>query len=124
MSMFEKIGSSAMVHTGFVGAAALALMGTAALAQSSQNAHDLASARQVDLQTATCWDVVTLAEDDRASTMTLLYGYVMGVNGQSTISPRDIQIAIVNTMMKCVDVPDTNVLTVLREQMLPSPTEE
>ncbi|MEH6758920.1 MAG: HdeA/HdeB family chaperone [Parasphingorhabdus sp.] len=81
------------------------------------NPYGLSSAESVDLKALTCWDVVTLAEEDRAFTMTMLYGYVMGTQGKSEIKPRDIQVAIVTTMTKCVDTPDAKVLDVLKEQM-------
>jgi len=82
-----------------------------------QSGDGLASTEKTDLKTLTCWDVVTLAEDDRAYTMALLYGYVIGAKGHSVIAPQDIQVAIVNSMMKCVDTPDEKVMDVLTEQM-------
>lgn len=92
--------------------AAMTMMPVAA-----QENDGLASPAKTDLKTLTCWEVVTLPEDDRASAMTLLYGYAIGNKGQSVVAPQDIQVAIVTTMTKCVDEPDMKVMDILKEQM-------
>ncbi|WP_298309229.1 hypothetical protein [uncultured Erythrobacter sp.] len=74
----------------------------------------LSSDEPVELTTLKCWDVTTLNEDDRAFVMVLLYGYAKGVTGQSSLAPRGIQVAVVNTMMECVDKPDDLILEVLK----------
>lgn len=105
--------------------AALALASTAATAQSETlDADGMASSEQVDLAELLCWDVVTLAEDDRASTMVLLYGYALGTQGKSVVAPQDIQITIINAMMDCVDTPDDKVLAKVQEKMADIAIEE
>ncbi len=100
-----------------LGAAAM-LSFTPAYAQDDEAAATgLATTEKVDLEKLRCWDVVTLAEDDRAFAMTLLYGYVIGTQGKSETSPRNVQVDVVNTMTKCVDTPDEKVLDVLKEQI-------
>ncbi len=74
----------------------------------------LSSDEPVELTALKCWDVTTLNEDDRAFVMVLLYGYAKGVAGQSKLAPQSIQVAVVNTMLECVDKPDDLVLDVLK----------
>ncbi|WP_298336683.1 hypothetical protein [uncultured Erythrobacter sp.] len=74
----------------------------------------LSSDEPVELTALKCWDVTTLNEDDRAFVMVLLYGYAKGVAGQSKLTPRTLQVAVVNTMLECVDKPDGLVLDVLK----------
>nr|WP_298895674.1 HdeA/HdeB family chaperone [uncultured Altererythrobacter sp.] len=77
----------------------------------------LESGEPFDLSAISCWDIVTLSEDDRAFAMVLLFGYAQGEAGQSVVSPQEIQVAVVNTMMECVDKPDDNAIDVLRTHM-------
>ena len=101
--------------------AASALLSSPALAADEKkeeaNPYGLSSKQSADLKTLSCWEVVTLADEDRAFAMTLLYGYAMGEKGKSEIKPRDIQVAIVTTMTKCVDTPDAKVFDVLKGQI-------
>jgi|GEM_PF-5041814 len=95
-------------------------VGTSAIAQDAKEMVDplaLSSSQAADLKMLTCWEVVTLSEDDRAFAMTLLYGYNQGSKSDSSITPRDIQIAIINTMQNCVDTPEAKVLDVLRSHV-------
>lgn len=106
------------VLTGMVLAgSAIALNGAsaqeAALAQ-SEAPLGLETDETIDLAELRCWDMVTLSEDDRGFAMVLLYGYAQGEKGVSTMSPRDVQVAVVNTMQECVDKPDAKVLDVLK----------
>ncbi len=96
-----------------LGLTSVALMSTSAVAQD----EGLAPATPVDLKEVSCWDVVTLNEDDRASVMTLLYGYSIAQKGSSVISPEAVQVAIVLTMTECVEKPDTKVHDLLLEKM-------
>ena len=80
----------------------------------AQDFSTLSTDEPVELTELTCWDVTTLNEDDRAFVMVLLYGYAKGVEGDSELAPRDIQVAVVTTMMECVDKPDDLVLDVLK----------
>jgi hypothetical protein len=101
-----------------LGFATAVLMSAAASAQNKdQEIGALATTQKADLATIACWDVVTLAEDDRASALVLIYGYLVGEKGNSIISPQDIQVAIVTTMTKCVDEPDSKVMDLMKEQM-------
>lgn len=102
-----------IAKSAILGLSAAALMSTAAVAQDGNLAPDV----QIDLKDVTCWDVVTLNEDDRASVMTMLYGYSIAQKGSSTISPEAVQVAIVLTMADCVEKPDAKVHTVLLEKM-------
>ncbi len=95
------------------GLAAAAVMSTSAVAQD----YGLAPATPVDLKEISCWDVVTLNEDDRASVMTMMYGYSIAQKGTSTISPEAVQVAIVLTMTDCVEKPDAKVHQILSEKM-------
>ena len=99
--------------------AAMSLVAAPIAAQESNEVEvddyfGLESAEKVDFATLRCWDVVTLSEDDRAFAMVLLYGYARGEMGDGNASPRDVQTAVVNTMMECVDTPDATVLDVLK----------
>lgn len=114
-----------MFNKGILTTAAIALMmSSAAVAQTSPDTQaeampdgGLVSAEKADLTELTCWDAVTLEEDDRASALVLLYGYALGMQKQSVVAPQDIQVAIVNTMMACVDAPDDKALEVLQSKM-------
>ncbi len=104
--------------TGLLGLSTALLMGTSAVAQvASDEIGGLSPDVQVDLKEVTCWDVVTLNEDDRASVMTMLYGYATAKKGISTISPEAVQVAIVLTMADCVEKPDDKVHELLLEKM-------
>ncbi|KEO90487.1 hypothetical protein EH31_10390 [Erythrobacter longus] len=83
-------------------------------AETSAPSLGLESDEKLDLADLRCWDVVTLNEDDRGFAMVLLYGYARGEKGVSAMSPRDVQVAVVNTMQECVDKPDAKVLDVLK----------
>ncbi len=96
----------------------LGAMPVAAAQEGAENRADdytaLSSDEPVELTALKCWDVTTLNEDDRAFVMVLLYGYAKGVTGQSRLAPQSIQVAVVNTMMECVDKPDDLVLDLLK----------
>lgn len=101
-------------------AAAVMAIGVTANAKAVDEKVDplaFSSSQAADLKTLTCWEVVTLAEDDRAFAMTLLYGYDQGTKGDANITPRDIQISIITTMQECVDKPDAKVLDILRSHV-------
>ncbi len=95
------------------GLAAATVMSPSAVAQD----YGLAPATPVDLKEISCWDIVTLNEDDRASVMTMMYGYSIAQKGTSTISPEAVQVAIVLTMTDCVEKPDAKVHQILSEKM-------
>ncbi len=93
---------------------------TVAQEQPSQTEVDplgLASEEMFDLAEMRCWDMVTLNEDDRGFALVLLYGYASGKASKSTVSAREVQVAVVNTMQECVDKPDALVLDILETHM-------
>lgn len=97
---------------------ALTMSAGSALAQSEDDEiTGLAPDVQVDLKEVTCWDVVTLAEDDRGFFMTMLYGHALGQKGDTTISPEAVEVSIVLTITDCVEKPDDKVLDILKEKM-------
>lgn len=115
MTLFSK---PLAVKSAMLGALALAVSHGAAVAQNQDGEIDgLAPDVQVDLKEVTCWDVVTLAEDDRGFVMTLLYGHLLGQKGDNTISPEAVQVSIVLTMTDCLEKPDSKVLEILAEKM-------
>lgn len=100
------------------GVAALSLSVTPALAQDQgEDIEALAPDVNIDLKNLTCWEVVTLNEDDRSAALTLLYGNVVGAKGQSVISPQKSQIAIVAAVTECVDTPDANIYQLMEKKM-------
>ncbi|WP_298465998.1 HdeA/HdeB family chaperone [uncultured Erythrobacter sp.] len=78
----------------------------------------LESTDVVDLGELRCWDMVTLSEDDRAFAMVLLYGFARGQASESKMSARDVQTAVVNTMLECVDKPNEKALDVLKTHIV------
>ena len=105
-------------HLAILSSLALAVSSGSALAQSQDDEiTGLAPDVQVDLKEVTCWDVVTLAEDDRGFFMTLLYGHALGQKGDTTISPEAVQVSIVLTVADCVEKPDEKALDILQEKM-------
>ncbi len=115
MTLLSKVSVS---KSTFLGVSAAFLLSTSASAQdTSTETSDLAPDTPIDLTEVTCWDVVTLNEDDRASVMTMLYGYATAKKGTSVISPEAVQVAVVLTMTECVDKPDAKVHEVLLEKM-------
>ncbi len=98
--------------------AAMSLMASPIAAQDANEGpttnFGLESDEKVDFAALKCWDVVTLVEDDRAFALVMLYGYARGEMGSADISPREVQTAVINTMMECVDAPDALVLDVLK----------
>ncbi len=106
------------IKSAFLTVSAALLMGSPAMAQDAgEDTYGLSPDVPVDLETVSCWDVVTLNEDDRAYVMTMLYGYAAAKKGTSTISPEAVQVAIVLTMTDCVEKPDDKVHAVLLEKM-------
>ncbi|QYJ08337.1 HdeA/HdeB family chaperone [Qipengyuania flava] len=97
--------------------AAAPLAAQPADSQTAANPFALNSDITVDVSQLRCWDIVTLSEDDRAFAMVLVYGFAQGQAGATVFSPRDIQVAVVNTMMECVDKPDDLVLDVLKTHL-------
>lgn len=115
MTLFSK---RTAIKSALIGALALTVSHGSALAQNQDGEiGGLAPDVQVDLTEVTCWDVVTLAEDDRGFVMTLLYGHLLGQKGDTTISPEAVQVSIVLTMTDCLEKPDSTVLEVLAEKM-------
>lgn len=99
--------------------AAMLAGGAPSAAQQSgpEDEAGLAPTDTTDIRTLTCWEVVTLTEDDRAFAMSLLYGYAKGTSADAMLSPRNVQVAIVNSMMRCVDEPDALVLNMLQDHI-------
>ena len=87
-------------------------------AQGGGGTDGLLPATELDLKAMTCWDLVTMAEDDRGYALVLLYGFARGEMGQARFSPRAIQVAAVNTIQECVDKPDANALEILRSHIV------
>lgn len=106
-----------------VGAFTIALASNSASAQeapddtSTPYYSQLSSGDVANLTELTCWDVTTLGEDDRAFALILLYGYAKGAAGDAELAPRDVQIAVINSMMQCLDEPDSVALDVLSEHI-------
>ena len=100
--------------------AVASLAASPVLAQEEEKREEiggLAEDIDVDLKELTCWEVVTLNEDDRASALILLYGHAIGSQGTSVVSPQDAQVAIVSTMTDCVDKPDATVQSIMAIKM-------
>lgn len=79
----------------------------------------LETAEKINVAQLSCWDLVTLGEDDRGFAMVLLYGFARGQKDAPQFSPRDVQVAVVNTMQECVDKPDAIALDILKSHVQP-----
>ena len=77
--------------------------------------YGLEAADPFDLNELICWDIITLNDDDRAFAMVLLFGFAQGQKNDANVSPRDVQVAVVNTIHACVDSPDSKVIDLLKK---------
>ncbi len=67
-----------------------------------------------NLETLTCWDVITLSEEDSTLAMVLLYGYHAGKSNQPVQSSEKIARIILDTVKICDKNPDTTVLEAIQ----------
>jgi HdeA/HdeB family len=112
-SINKFVGRSAVL-----GLSALMLSAIPVLAQDNgEEIGALAPDVNVDLKKLTCWEVVTLNEDDRSAALTLLYGNIVGAKGQSVISPQNSQVAIVAAITECVDTPDASIYVLMEKKI-------
>ncbi len=111
MKILQTLGLS--IAAAAIVAAPVAAQDEAAEGQTS----GLESTETLSLAELRCWDVVTLGEDDRAFALVLLYGYASGAKGEATMSPRAVQVAVINTMQECLDKPDAKALDILKTHM-------
>lgn len=81
--------------------ASFGLIGSVALAD-----HHEAGNEEFDLTGITCWEVLTLEEEEAAYALLLLYGYSAGQSGQSAQTGRMIENAIAASGEICGGNPD------------------
>lgn len=96
--------------------AGLAAQGAAT--SDSDAAGGLLTSTELNLKEMICWDLVTMAQDDRGYALVLLYGFARGEKGQAQFSPRAIQIASVNTIQECLDKPNAKALDVMKTHII------
>lgn len=60
-----------------------------------------------DVNTVSCWDVLTIKEEDLNMAMMLLYGYTQGENASTTQSSALIETAFMSAFAFCETNPDT-----------------
>ena len=63
-----------------------------------------------NLETLTCWDVITLPEEDSNFAMVLLYGYHAGKNNQPVQPAKKIARIILDAVKICDKNPDMTVI--------------
>jgi hypothetical protein len=68
-----------------------------------------------DFADITCWDIMTLSDQDRPAALTLLYGFHAGKNGISTHTGGDIEKTLTQTGEICAENPDKKALATLED---------
>ena len=77
-------------------------------------AQDQPSTETFDLARLSCWEVISLPEDEAAFVMALMIGYLQGQAGEATTSPAKIVSQVEALDTKCADTPDEPALSVLK----------
>ncbi len=72
------------------------------------------SQEQSNLETVTCWEVLTLSEEDSNFAMVLLYGYHAGKNNQPVQPGEKIARIILDAVKICDKNPDMTVLETIQ----------
>lgn len=93
---------------------ALALATVLTLPISLAAAQEQPSTEAFDLTSVTCWEVITLPEDEAAFVMALMIGYLQGQASQASTTPAKIVAQIEALDAKCVDAPDEPAINTLK----------
>lgn len=90
------------------------LSGCAHTAATAKQTHDSKMASEAsssfDVKTTSCWDVLTIAEEDMNMAMMLIYGYSQGTKGVSQQSSSSIEAAFTKAFTFCETNPDATVI--------------
>ena len=70
-------------------------------------AKSASASDKFDVKTLTCWDVLTVSEDDIDMAMMLVYGYAQGAKGMSAQSSLSIEAAFTKGFTFCENNPDS-----------------
>ncbi len=62
---------------------------------------------EFNLEAVTCWEIITLPEENEIPLLMLLYGYDAGKEGKSTMSGALIESDLENLVDYCEENPDT-----------------
>ena len=91
----------------------LSLAGLSACAHTAKTAASTVSTSEkvsetasFDVKTISCWDVLTVAEEDLNMAMMLLYGYKQGEGKVRTQSSASIEAAFTSAFAYCEENPD------------------
>ncbi|MEM9784292.1 MAG: hypothetical protein AAF899_17675, partial [Pseudomonadota bacterium] len=85
-----------------------------ALAQDSGAERAEVSTEPFNLATLSCWEVMTLPEDESAFVMAMLIGYAKGQQSAPTATPLEIVETVEGLDAACADNPDQPALDVLK----------
>lgn len=87
-------------------------------AVSSANHHeaDEAQNEKFQLDAITCWEVITLPEEDTASALLLLYGYASGLTATSEHSGESIKATLTSVGEICEENPEMPALKAFQKQ--------
>ena len=93
---------------------ALALATLFALPAAFAGAQDKPSDEAFDLTSLSCWEVISLPEDESSFVIALLIGYLQGADGVATTSPAKIVAQVEMLDTKCLDTPDEPAINALK----------
>jgi hypothetical protein len=88
---------------------------TTPLVEAPADTPDTAASQAFDITEVTCWELMTLPEDDAGHAFTLFYGYAAGANGQPLQKSEIVEKVIVATIDTCAENPSTPALQVFAE---------
>ncbi len=77
-------------------------------------AQEQPSTEAFDLSALTCWEVISLPEDEAAFVMALMIGYLQGQADEASTSPAKIVSQVEALDTKCADTPDAPALDTLK----------
>lgn len=68
--------------------------------------EDQAAGGEFDLEKVSCWDVMTLSDEDMSHTLVMLYGYNAGKHDQSAHTSETVENVITKAGEICAENPD------------------
>ena len=104
--MTKLLLNSVFLGFTFAGLAACAHTNSS-VASSEMAANKTSEASAFDVKTISCWDVLTVAEEDLNMAMMLLYGYEQGQTGTNTQSSASIETSFKSAFTFCENNPDS-----------------
>lgn len=103
--MMKKIFTPFVLGLSFAGLSACAHTSKTAVPSASAS-EKISETASFDVKTVTCWDILTVAEEDLNMAMMLIYGYTQGESRRTEQSSASIEAAFTSAFAYCEANPD------------------